>query len=280
MKQKPLRVMSWNIGQIYTPHLRIVKYLFPFLNKGVLPARYLPYVAKTISWIKPQVVCLQEVRNAEYNPEKVCQLELLERSLKGYKGFYGPETGGGEHRALLVKQNFTVDKRFKVENIKAGRHGVGIAVYVPQKDAWIANLHLEYYDDDIRKLQVDKIFRWIKHKKENVILAGDYNMRKSCYLTEKYQTQVHDFFANMKEKYNFRDASEKINHTHLLKAKIDYFLANFAQKHKEKTFALTDKRWRFMDHYPIVGDFVIDTRKKWQKAVDHASVKRRWIAPQ
>jgi endonuclease/exonuclease/phosphatase family metal-dependent hydrolase len=269
MAPAPLKVMSWNIGQMYLPNLSFMRYIFPFLNRGVLPSKYLPTIAETIKEVSPHIVCLQEVRKAKYNPERVCQLKRLERSLGGeYKGFYGPHTDEGEHRALLIKHKFTLDKRFKIENISDKKEGVGIAAYVPQKDTWIVNLHFEHYNIWTRQRQLDRIARWVQEKKENVILAGDYNMRKTMHLTERYKKQVQEFFAKMQEKYKFRDASTNLNHTHFFRSKLDYFLTNFPQRKKEKTVLLSDKRWRFMDHYPLVGEFFINKMK------EHAAKKK------
>ncbi|MBU0461265.1 MAG: endonuclease/exonuclease/phosphatase family protein [Nanoarchaeota archaeon] len=281
MAKNKLRVMSWNIGQFYTPHFSLANYL-PFLNQGVLPAKYMPLVASTIKMMSPHVVCLQEIRDQKYNPEKICQLNRLEEELKKkYKGYYGPYSLGGERRALLIKRKYTVDKRFRIEELNLNKkEGVAIAAYIPQKKTWVANVHFEHYDFDLRQRQLKKVLDWLNEKKENIILAGDYNMRRTFRFTERYQQQIDDFFSSLMKKHHMRDASKNLGKTYFLKGinlQLDYFFTNLPKKQKEKTFVLKDKRWRMMDHYPIVGDFFVTQSAVLRDAFKPDFLKRRIV---
>jgi endonuclease/exonuclease/phosphatase family metal-dependent hydrolase len=267
----PFRVMSWNIGQPYSRSSWLLKSI-PFFNKGVLPAKYLPFVAKTIKLVKPHVVCLQEVRNAKDHPEGVDQLKILEKSLKGYKGFYGPQTDG-EHRALLVSRKFTTDHGFEVEEIK-GKDGVGIAAFLPKKDAWIANVHLDYEDLDMRHRQYHTLLSWIKQKRSRIILGGDYNMRRRFHLSSRHREIVQNFFEKMR-KHSLRDATSKVGGTFYwrnLGIQLDHFFTNIPEWKKEKVYVLEGKRKSFMDHHPVVAEFFL--RKEMMKKDLKRRIKR------
>lgn len=244
----------------------------PFFNKGVLPAKYLPFVAKTIRFVKPHVVCLQEVRDAKDHPEGVDQLKMLENDLKGYKGFYGPETDG-EHRALLVSKKFTTDHDFEIEEIKKKSEGVGIAAFLPKKDAWVANVHLDYEDLNMRHRQCHTLLSWIKRKRSRVILGGDYNMSRRFHYGSKHREIVKSFFERMKAN-RMRDATDQVGGTFYwrkLGIQLDHLFTNIPKRKKERVYVLKGKRKSFMDHHPVVGEFFL----KQKERLDATKLKRR-----
>ncbi|MFH1132284.1 MAG: endonuclease/exonuclease/phosphatase family protein, partial [Pseudomonadota bacterium] len=142
----------------------------------------LELVKRELPKLKPDVICLQEVR--EVSGKIPNQAEALARSF-GMEFVYetAQEWGGGlEGLAILSRHSIAkhVVRELPFSQGSSRRICLGASIITPDGSTWVFNTHLAYrpIDGVMRERQVHEVDRFVRECQGDatvVLLAGDFN---------------------------------------------------------------------------------------------------------
>ncbi len=226
-----LRIMTWNIGKIY------LKWDSRASDKD------LDYVAQVIREVNPQIVALQELKNAK-------QIGKLATML-GPKWRAKIPVDEYDRRAGLLTP---LPVEFVNLPTSSGRIAPGgIVTLGGGLKIAVASVHLDAFDENRRLEQAEEIMAGIMRLSEqkNILLAGDFNFDVATVAQNSSDHQLYRFLTR-----ELIDAAPYSGATTLISRRLDYVFYRCQKVSMIKSRVLRDKRINIMDHDPLVVELI------------------------
>jgi len=226
-----LRIMTWNIGQIYLQW------------DSRAADNDLRHVARVIRDARPHLVALQELRDPQ-------QLGRLVAALgPGWRGKI-PEDRWDRRAALLVR----LPAEFQGLPTSTGRTAQGAVVTLPSGiEVAVASLHLDAFDSRRRLVQAQEIVSGLSRLQDrHMILAGDFNFDPAVAAHGSTDQELYRFLTG-----ELADAGRHSGSTSLISRRLDYVFFRSPAVKDVRALVLHDKRIRVMDHDPVVVELVL-----------------------
>jgi len=227
-----LKVMSWNIGQVYLGGGR----------ESRADDRDLPRVASVLMKERPDVAALQELQDAS-------QLDRLLALMKGaYRGLAAERSGVDRVTAVLVRAGLSAE----LVPVSLGRTRPLVAALLPLPEGpkvAVVSLHLDAFDPAKRLQAVEDIFAWAGGLRGPLVLAGDFNLDPSQIPSDQPD---HPTWRILVERLD--DVGSSAGPTQVFGLRLDHVLAPSAWLSGSKARVIPDARMRWMDHLPLSAE--------------------------
>jgi endonuclease/exonuclease/phosphatase family metal-dependent hydrolase len=225
---RSLRIMTWNVGRIY---LRL---------DSRASDRDLGYVAQVIREVNPQVVALQEMRDAKQLGRL---LTLLGRNWHGRV----PKDSYDRRAALLVRMK----ARYFELPTSSGRTAQGAVLSLPGgREITVASVHLDAFDPKRRLQQAEEIVaNALRLGRKEVFIAGDFNLDVSS-TRDSADQGLYQFLTR-----HFVDAGETAGATTLGARRLDYVFHRSSRVKVRGARVLRTRRIDSLDHHPLVVEY-------------------------
>ncbi len=232
-----LRVVSWNVGRLYTPS-----------SNNRLDEADIPQVARTLYELDADVVLLQELVDQ-------AQLAALLGRLGGYAGRLAEACRYDRHVAALVRERLA--PAFEQEVLEPTGRGLVTATFeIAHGLRGAAHpLHFDVFDKRRRRAQAEAIAAITAQRREPLqVVGGDLN------LDPELAGRIGDAmdvgtFALLRE--HFVDAGRSAGPTLLGFLRVDHLLVRGAIVERLHTRVSPGRRLPMGDHDPLVCDVVL-----------------------
>jgi endonuclease/exonuclease/phosphatase family metal-dependent hydrolase len=231
----PLRVLTWNVGQIYLGTQRDSR----------AADSDLAHVAQVITSYLPDLVALQELRGN-------AQLQRLLSDLHGeYTGFVPDEEINDRRAATLVRVRPGVS--FAQLVTSTGRALALARLPVGARRLTFVSVHLDAFDPKLRQAQAEELVDWAARASDReIIIAGDFNFDADFLAAS--EPEHPDVSAYRLLASHFQDAARGGRATTIVDRRLDYLFTR-GKLTARRVDVLRGMVTRFMDHAPVLAEF-------------------------
>jgi endonuclease/exonuclease/phosphatase family metal-dependent hydrolase len=234
-----LRVVSWNVGRIYTP-----------TSNNKLADSDIPRVAAVLHELDPDVVLLQEFVSET-------QLAALTARLRGYVGRMSTACRYDRHVAALAREALEPDFEDRVLE-PTGRGLVSVTFSVGEAGRGSAHaVHLDAFRAAGRRSQAEAICAFTDERDEPVtVVGGDFNLDPdwAARVRDRLDRGTYALFTS-----RFR-APRPAGPTLMGLFRVDHLLARGPLVDEVRGHVSPHRRLPLGDHDPIVCDLTLRAR--------------------
>jgi endonuclease/exonuclease/phosphatase family metal-dependent hydrolase len=228
-----LRVVSWNVGRLYTPS-----------SNNRLDDADIPHVGRVLDELRPDVALLQELVDAR-------QLSALQSWLPGYAGAISTRCVYDRKVGVLVRQ--ALQPEFEQYDLPATGRGVVFATFDAGRErAAACPLHFDVFNPKRRRKQAEDIVRLVGTRRESLVVAGgDLNLdpKLAARVDGRIDT---DTFAMLLS--HMSDGGHHIEPSLMSLFRVDHVFARGTRAHSLRTRVSPRRRLPMGDHDPLVCD--------------------------
>jgi endonuclease/exonuclease/phosphatase family metal-dependent hydrolase len=226
-----LRVVSWNVGRLYTP-----------TSNNRLDDADVPQVARTLDELDPEVVLLQELTGER-------QLTLLLDALPGYDGALAILCRYDRHTAVLARRALAPE--FEQHLLAETGRGLVMATFsIGEARGCASSLHFDVFDKWRRRSQAEELARLVGERQEPLmVVGGDLNLdpELAARLADPIDTGTYSLLRD-----RFCERGREPTLLGLLR--VDHLFARGARMKELWTRVSPGRRLPMGDHDPLVGD--------------------------
>lgn len=227
-----LRVVSWNVGRLYTPS-----------NNNRLDARDIPSVARVLNELDAEVVLLQELVDET-------QLESLLARLPAHEGRLAERCRYDRHVAVLVKTRLRPE--FEQHLLMDTGRGLVSATFDVGGERGSAHpLHFDVWDRRRRRSQAEEVVALTDGRGEALtVIGGDLNLDPE--LAARLGSDDVRTFGLLAER--FADAGRAAGPTLLGLLRVDHLLVRGPRVRRTWGAVSPGRRLPMGDHDPLICD--------------------------
>jgi len=228
-----LRVVSWNVGRLYTPN-----------SNNRLDDRDIPQVARVLDELDPDVVLLQEFVHAG-------QLDRLLALLSGYAGALSTNCLYDRHVAALARVD--LEPQFEQHRLDpTGRGLVAVTFSVGAARGAAFPLHFDVFDKLRRRSQAESVLAITEQRSEPLqVIGGDFNLdpEVAARLGDALNVGTYSMLRD-----RFVERGLPAGPTLLGFMRVDHLMARGPLVGELRTLVSHGRRLPMGDHDPLVAD--------------------------
>jgi len=228
-----LRVVSWNVGRLYTPS-----------SNNRLADADIPRVAAVLWELDPDVALIQELVHER-------QLEALCARLRDWDGEIAERCVYDRHVGVLVRRSLS--PCFEQHHLRGTGRGLVVATFtVRDFRAAAASLHFDVFDPLRRRDQAEDVLAALTPRPEPLVIAGgdlnlDPDLAARAGLAADAQT-----FARLTA--HLSDGAQRAQPSLMGLLRVDHVLARGERLAALRTRVSPGRRLPMGDHDPLVCD--------------------------
>jgi endonuclease/exonuclease/phosphatase family metal-dependent hydrolase len=227
-----LRVVSWNVGRLYTP-----------TSNNRLDTRDLPKVSRVLDEIDPDVALLQELVDES-------QLAALLAALPAHDGRLAERCRYDRHVAVLVRRR--LEPAFEQHLLeRTGRGLVSATFDIGGARGSAHPLHFDVFDRSRRRWQAEEVAALTDGRGEGLtVIGGDLNLDPE--LAARLGNEDARTFGLLAER--FEDAGRGSGPTLLGLLRVDHLLVRGPRVRRTWSSVSPGRRLPMGDHDPLICD--------------------------
>jgi endonuclease/exonuclease/phosphatase family metal-dependent hydrolase len=229
-----LRVVSWNVGRLYTP-----------TSNNRLDDHDIPRVGRVLDELRPDVALVQEVVDAR-------QLSALSSWLPGYAAAISTRCLYDRKVAVLVRADLAPE--FEQLDLPATGRGVVLATFdAGGERAAACPLHFDVFNPKRRRKQAEDIVQLVGTRRESLVVAGgDLNLDPRLAARIDGGHLDIDTFAMLTS--HMTDGGHHLEPSLMSLFRVDHVFARGPRLKSLRTRVSPRRRLPLGDHDPLVCD--------------------------
>ena len=233
-----LRLMTWNVGNSGESGFKAAS------NED------LDHIAGRINQSSADVICLQEIANAE-------QLEQLKQKLEQSYNVYSAPRRGRHNSARLIVMLVRADVPVLGAQTLEILTGNDVLTVGLPAGFFLLGVHADAFDPERHRRTFEAIADWVDHPDRaggHMILMGDLNLDANAPAVEATAGQLHDGESYSMLAHRFHDAGAAAGPTAKGRRRVDYVFVRPPHLPVKDAWVWARQNIGEMDHLPLVVD--------------------------